>query len=549
MTPPDHEYALAMPGPGFGDLQSGVALSAGVAAALYKVARTGEGVVVDVSLMSMGLWGMGMTISGTSVLDTETLPHQYHAESTNPLTNTYRTKDDQFVSLAFLQSDRYWPEFCVLVDKLDWLADERFAEAASRYEHRAALVELLDDLFAEKPLDEWEELLAQQDGQWDVMLPAGRVRHDPQAQANGYVQPVAHDGDGEVVLVPHRRSSTARSRSSDGHRRSASTPTRCSGPRASTSRRSPTCGHAGSSGERSAEVTMRIGLTAYDVHASEFLQLAAAADEAGFSSLWLGEHVVLPFGYTTEHPTTRQPGAQHHTGPIVSPDTELVDPLVQLGAAAAVTRRIELATGIYILPLRHPLAVARAACTVQEIAGGRFVFGLGFGWLEEEFAVLDVPFAERITRFEEAIDVLRAAWRSGEVKHEGRHFSISGVQVTKRVTGVPLMLGGNSERALRRAARLGDGWFSSGTPPFPEAVRLRAELERLRAESERADEPFKLVFRMEGADPDTARRYADEGFEEVLVWTDQVWPAGRNLEDKREAMFAAAEALGVRSSG
>jgi probable F420-dependent oxidoreductase len=290
---------------------------------------------------------------------------------------------------------------------------------------------------------------------------------------------------------------------------------------------------------------MKIGLTAYDVHAAEFLDLAAAADEAGFSSLWLGEHVVLPNGYSTEHPTKQQRGRQHHTGPIVSPDTELVDPLVQLGAAAAVTSRIQLATGIFILPLRHPLAVARSACTVQELAGGRFVFGLGFGWLEEEFSVLDVPFAERITRFEEGIEVLQAAWRSGEVKHEGRHFSIRGVQVTKRVTEIPLMLGGNSDKALRRAVRLGDGWFSSGTPPFEESIRLRGELQRLRAESERADDPLTLVFRMEGADPATARRYADEGFEEVLIWTDQVWPADQPLEAKREAMFAAADALGV----
>ena len=290
---------------------------------------------------------------------------------------------------------------------------------------------------------------------------------------------------------------------------------------------------------------MKIGLTAYDVHAAEFLDLAAAADEAGFSSLWLGEHVVLPIGYRTEHPTTLQPGQQHHTGPIVSPDTELVDPLVQLGAAAAVTERIELATGIFILPLRHPLAVARSACTVQELAGGRFVLGLGFGWLEEEFTVLDVPFAERISRFEEGIEVLRAAWRSGEVKHEGRHFSISGVQVTKRVTEIPLMLGGNSERALRRAARLGDGWFSSGTPPLEESIRLRGELQRLRAESERADDPFTLVFRMAGADPATARRYADEGFDEVLIWTDQIWPDAGSRAEKRDALLGAAEALGL----
>jgi probable F420-dependent oxidoreductase len=290
---------------------------------------------------------------------------------------------------------------------------------------------------------------------------------------------------------------------------------------------------------------MHIGLTAYDVHAAEFLELAAAADEAGFHSLWLGEHLVLPVGYATEHPGKADPWAQHHTGPIIDPDTELVDPLVQLGAAAAVTKHIQLATGIFLLPLRHPLVVARSACTVQEIAGGRFVFGLGFGWLKEEFDVLDVPFAERVSRFEEAIDVLRAAWRSGEVKHQGRHFSISGVQVTKRATDIPLMLGGNSDRALQRAARLGDGWFSSGTPPFDQALGLRAELQRLRADSDRASEPFTLVFRMDGADPAAVRRYADEGFEEVLIWTDRVWPAEGTLEHKRERLFAAADALGV----
>ena len=291
---------------------------------------------------------------------------------------------------------------------------------------------------------------------------------------------------------------------------------------------------------------MKIGLTAYDIHARELLLLAAAADEAGFSSLWLGEHVVLPIGYASEHPTTQQPGAQHHTGPIVSPDTELTDPLVQLGAAAAVTTRIELATGVFILPLRHPLAVARSACTVQELAAGRFRFGLGAGWLEEEFAALDVPFTERMSRFEEGIDVLRAAWASGEVRHEGRHFSIRGVQVTKRRTEIPLLLGGNTERALRRAARLADGWFSSGTPPFEESVRLRDELRRLRAETARADQPFDLVVRLAGAEPATVRRYEEAGFDEVLIWTDQVWPVDQPLEAKRAALFSAATALGLR---
>ena len=299
-------------------------------------------------------------------------------------------------------------------------------------------------------------------------------------------------------------------------------------------------------------MTMRIGLTAYDVHACEFLDLARAADEAGFDSLWLGEHVVLPLGYDTPHPTKVQPGVQHHTGPIVSPDTELVDPLVNLGAAAAVTERITLATGIYVLPLRHPLAIARSACTVQEIAGGRFRMGVGFGWLTEEFSALDIPFDERVSRFTETIEILRAAWAGGEVRHRGKHFDISGVQVTMRNTTVPLVLGGNTERALRRAAQLGDGWFSSGTPPFEESIRLRGELRRLRAEADESagrEQPFDLTFRMEGCDPAVARKYEDAGFDSVLVWTDQVWPEDQPLDVKRDRLFGAAAALGLTPAG
>ena len=196
-----HSVPLAMPGPGFGDLQSGMALAGGIGTALYHRERTGEGTVVDVSLMSVGLWAMGMTISGTSVLDVDALPHQYHRDSTNPLVNEYRTKDGGFIAMAFLQSDRYWPEFCVLVERFDWLADERFQDSAARAANTTALVELLDELFLERTLAEWQELLSKQDGQWDTVRAAGQVQHDDQALANGYVQRVEHDGDGKIVLV------------------------------------------------------------------------------------------------------------------------------------------------------------------------------------------------------------------------------------------------------------------------------------------------------------------------------------------------------------
>jgi alkanesulfonate monooxygenase SsuD/methylene tetrahydromethanopterin reductase-like flavin-dependent oxidoreductase (luciferase family) len=118
---------------------------------------------------------------------------------------------------------------------------------------------------------------------------------------------------------------------------------------------------------------MRIGVTTYDMRADEFIHLARAVDEAGFDSLWTGEHVLLPVDYDTPHPTIE--AAVKHTGPVISPDTNLVDPLVQLGAAAAVTSRVRLGTSIFVLPLRHPLAVARSVCTLQEVAGGRFTLG------------------------------------------------------------------------------------------------------------------------------------------------------------------------------
>jgi probable F420-dependent oxidoreductase len=289
---------------------------------------------------------------------------------------------------------------------------------------------------------------------------------------------------------------------------------------------------------------MRIGLTAYDIAAPAFNELAIAADRAGFASLWLGEHVVLPVAYASEHPSTALADAGHITGPVVAPDTELVDPLVQLGSAAALTTRIELATGIFVVPLRHPLAVARSTCTVQELASGRFVLGVGFGWLQEEFAALDVPFRERVSRFEEALDILRIAWRGGSIEHSGRHFRISGVQVTSRPTAVPLILGGNSEPALDRAVRRGDGWFASGTPTFEAAVQLKAGIERRHADSPRQGEPFRVIFRLPDINPRTVARYAEAGFEEVLVWADQVWDVDAPADERADRLAETARRLG-----
>ena len=223
---------------------------------------------------------------------------------------------------------------------------------------------------------------------------------------------------------------------------------------------------------------MHVGLSVYDIAPRELVELAKAAETAGFRTLWLGEHVVLPVDYRAEHPASSSPDNTAHIARIIDPATQLLDPLIALGAVAAATDRLQLATGIYLLPLRHPLAVARMTLTLQGLAGGRFMLGVGSGWLEEEFAALGVPFDERGARFDEALTVLRAAWAGGELANAGPHYPFDRVMATPVAVDVPLVLGGNTERALRRAARLADGWFSSGNPTFDEAVRLRARLDR-----------------------------------------------------------------------
>jgi probable F420-dependent oxidoreductase len=289
-------------------------------------------------------------------------------------------------------------------------------------------------------------------------------------------------------------------------------------------------------------MTLRVGLSAYDISASELVRLATAADVAGFESLWLGEHIVLPSDYGSEHPTTGDTAHQHHTGPIVDPSTKLLDPLVALAACASVTTQLHLATGIFILPLRHPLLTARMTLTLQDASGGRFLLGVGSGWLEEEFRALAMPFDDRAARMDETLAILRRAWRGDTFSSDGPLFEFGSVQLSPEPVNVPLILGGNSDRALRRAAAVGDGWFSSGTPSLEDAVRLRDRVVQLR-EASGAGGEFPIYVRVAKPDQADLARYEAEGFEHVLVWADQLWPAEGHPDEKRAAFADAAAEL------
>src|SRR5581483_9621652 len=166
--PPDARYPVGLPGPAYGDIQSGAHLAGGIAAALFQRERTGRGAVVDVSLLGSGLWAMQPAIAGAHVSGRERLAPLDRRRPANPLWNVYRTADGRFVTLSMLEGDRYWPGFCCAAGRPDLATDERFADGEARSAHLEECVAVLDGLFAEHPLEAWKEILGRQDGPWSV---------------------------------------------------------------------------------------------------------------------------------------------------------------------------------------------------------------------------------------------------------------------------------------------------------------------------------------------------------------------------------------------
>lgn len=183
--------------------------------------------------------------------------------------------------------------------------------------------------------------------------------------------------------------------------------------------------------------------------------VAVAAENAGFDSIWTVEHVVVPVGYESEYPydkSGRMPGGE---------TIDFPDPLVWLSFVAAATSTIKLATGILIVPQRNPVVLAKEVATLDKLSGGRLILGVGVGWLEEEFDALGVPFARRGPRLDEHVRTMRALWTEDEASYSGEFSSFDKVVSRPKPEqgSVPIVVGGHSEAAARRAGRLGDGFF------------------------------------------------------------------------------------------
>lgn len=224
--------------------------------------------------------------------------------------------------------------------------------------------------------------------------------------------------------------------------------------------------------------TVHLGITFGQLNPRAFEEVAVVADELGFESAWMPEHLVFPMRIEGE----LIPGEDH---PPVPPTVPIFDACAYLSYLAAKTDRIRLGTFVYLLAIRHPFVGARAFATLDIVSDGRAVCGVGAGWLRPEWEAVGIDPATRGPRLDEAIEVARRLWTEDVIEHDGEHFPFEPVAFEPKPVqpgGPPIHVGGESERALRRAATLGDGWLGMQHTPASAAARV----ERLRALAEEA---------------------------------------------------------------
>jgi len=263
---------------------------------------------------------------------------------------------------------------------------------------------------------------------------------------------------------------------------------------------------------------MKIGYFAVGIGATvspgALRMVAMAAERLGFATLWAPEHVVLVEQYASKYPYSsgRFPG---------SADIPIADPFATLAYAAACTTTIRLGTGICLVPEHNPLVLAKTAATVDRLSGGRFILGVGIGWLAEEFAALGIPFERRAARTREYIDVMRKLWTEPQSSHAGEFVSFDAVlSYPKPVlgTGVPVWFGGESAAALRRVAEYGDGWLGFKVSPSQAGEKIRRIEDLLKANGrKRSDVTLAISPYTDPITPDDLKRYRDAGADEVAL--------------------------------
>jgi len=279
---------------------------------------------------------------------------------------------------------------------------------------------------------------------------------------------------------------------------------------------------------------IRVGVALGRLHPAFHVDATLAAERLGFESVWLPEHLVFPVALSG----SPWPGADH---PPVPPETPVFDAFAYLSYLAGRTSRIRLGTHVYLMALRHPFVAARAVQTLDHVSGGRAEVGVGAGWLASEWQAAGLDFRTRGRRLDEAIAVCKRLWSEPVVEHHGEFFDFGPVRFEPKPTQrpwPPIHVGGESDAALRRAARVGEGWI--GLDHDAESVRAPiARLHALRERRETADGDLCITVGSARPDRDALARLADAGVDRVIVCP---W---RRSREAVAALEAWAEATGL----
>jgi probable F420-dependent oxidoreductase len=242
--------------------------------------------------------------------------------------------------------------------------------------------------------------------------------------------------------------------------------------------------------------------------------VASAAEQCGLATLWAGEHVVM-----IDQSKSRYPYSDD--GVIAVPaQADWLDPMIALGFAAAASSQIRIATGMLLLPEHNPVVVAKQAASLDKLSGGRLMLGVGIGWSREEFEALGVPFEHRAARTAEYVAAMRTMWRDDVASFRGNFVSFESIRVNPkpvRDRRIPIVLGGNSDAALRRVAAWGDGWYGFNLDDV-EAVRERVgTLEQLCADSGRDPAELRLAVALRTPRVADISELAKLGVDELVV--------------------------------
>jgi probable F420-dependent oxidoreductase len=257
--------------------------------------------------------------------------------------------------------------------------------------------------------------------------------------------------------------------------------------------------------------SMKFGVALGRLNPAFFVPVVDEAERLGYESIWLPEHLVFPI----EMGGSPFPGEEH---PPVPPSTPVFDAFAYLSYLAGRTERVKLATHVYLLGLRHPFISARAIATLDIVSGGRAIVGIGAGWLSSEWDAIGLDFASRGRRVDEALDVCRRLWTDEVIEQHGEFFDFGPVMFEPKPVQKPhppVLVGGESGPALRRAARAGDGWVGLDHTLDTIGEPL-AKLRALREEAGRGAEPFEITVGGPVDSEDDIKRWEDAGVDRLI---------------------------------